>query len=137
MISQKKYIEGLNTLRFFAAFLVIIGHCRSNLISYDIHWMSQSPILYKGEMAVEFFFVLSGFLLTYLAIMEYNKDQAINIKHFFIRRSLRIFPLYYLAVMLSFILLGYLFPIYKGAAYYLFQLKRDSFTICYFYPILY
>src|SRR5690606_22987038 len=53
-----------------------------------------------GHKAVSFFFVLSGFLITYLLLEEKNKTQQISIKDFYIRRLLRIWPVYYLVVLL-------------------------------------
>ncbi|WHF51445.1 acyltransferase [Chryseobacterium gotjawalense] len=44
------------------------------------------------------FFVLSGFLITYLLLKEYQKTKTIKIKDFYIRRILRIWPLYYLYI---------------------------------------
>ena len=53
-----------------------------------------------GEMAVSFFFVLSGFLITYLLLEEDKKFGKISITRFYMRRILRIWPLYYLIVVL-------------------------------------
>ena len=52
------------------------------------------------------FFVLSSYLITRLLVFEYRKTGRISIFHFFMRRSLRIWPLYYLALLLGF----YIFP---------------------------
>ncbi|MDB4584548.1 acyltransferase, partial [Draconibacterium sp.] len=49
-------------------------------------------------------FVLSGFLITYLLVFDKIKNGQINIKKFLIRRSLRIWPLYYLMVIIVFLL---------------------------------
>ncbi len=62
-------------------------------------------------MGVNFFFVLSGFLITYLLINEKEKYQKINIRYFYIRRILRIWPLYYAALLIG--LVG--FPLLKSA----------------------
>jgi peptidoglycan/LPS O-acetylase OafA/YrhL len=45
---------------------------------------------------VRIFFVISGFLITYLLIAEQRQTGAINLPDFYIRRALRIFPAYYL-----------------------------------------
>ena len=58
--------------------------------------------------AVNMFFVLSGFLITYLLLTEGELNTGINIKKFYIRRILRIWPLYYLVLIIS------LFFIYFG-----------------------
>lgn len=48
-----------------------------------------------GSQAVEFFFVLSGFLITWLLLREEDRDGSISLRGFYIRRSLRIFPPFY------------------------------------------
>ncbi len=56
-------------------------------------------------MGVYFFFVLSGFLITYLLLEEKKQYSKIKIKEFYIRRILRIWPLYYLIVIIGFFIL--------------------------------
>lgn len=135
MAQPKYYLRGLNTLRFFAAMLVVIFHCNDALRQVDEALMSRMPIFFKGPQAVDFFFVISGYLLTYLACHEYAKHGRLDVKAFFARRVLRIFPLYYLAVFLGLFLIGYLYPkIYgqtflsftfaEGLPYYLFFLPN-------------
>ena len=53
-----------------------------------------------GEHGVTMFFVLSGFLITFLLLKEYKKINTIKIKEFYIRRILRIWPLYFLYIIL-------------------------------------
>lgn len=95
-----QYLKGLNPLRFFAALLVLAAHAQQNLSSLGIPHIRWG-IFYLGADAVHFFFALSGFLLTYLAISECDKTGTLNIKRFFIKRILRIWPLYYLCVLLG------------------------------------
>lgn len=52
-----------------------------------------------------FFFVLSGFLITYLLLVEKDKFGTIAIKKFYIRRILRIWPLYFFILILGFFVL--------------------------------
>lgn len=52
-------------------------------------------LLKRGQLGVHLFFAISGFLITTLLIREKDRHGRISIRHFFIRRSLRIFPLYY------------------------------------------
>lgn len=54
-------------------------------------------------VGVDFFFIISGFLITYLLLQEKNNTGKIHIGAFFLRRMLRIFPLYYLIILLSFL----------------------------------
>jgi peptidoglycan/LPS O-acetylase OafA/YrhL len=51
--------------------------------------------LFDGPLGVRFFFVISGFLITWLLLLEVQKNGAINLKNFYIRRALRILPVYF------------------------------------------
>lgn len=61
--------------------------------------------LRSGWVGVQIFFVLSGFLITYLMLAEKQRTQKISLKDFYIRRALRIWPLYYFMLgMYAFVL---------------------------------
>lgn len=99
----KVYFSNLNGLRFLAALLVIIHHIEQfkQLLGqknhFDIYWVRVI-----GPAGVILFFVLSGFLITYLLLTEQLETGTISIRNFYVRRVLRIWPLYYLIVMASF-----------------------------------
>ncbi|MFM2226281.1 MAG: hypothetical protein RJA07_2483 [Bacteroidota bacterium] len=100
-IVKKKstWFKGLNALRFFAASLVVLMHVQSNLkIQHLPHYLDY-PINSKGLWAVSFFFVLSGFLITYLLLAERKKTSTIKIKDFYLRRVFRIWPLYFFVII--------------------------------------
>lgn len=74
-----------------------------------------------GKNGVYIFFVLSGFLITYLLLAEKAERQTIALKKFYIRRILRIWPLYYFIVLLSFVVLPLLaqnIPALRQETYY-------------------
>ncbi len=113
LTDKRVHFPGLNGLRFIAAYFVIIGHIElfkfkaglTTLISYEY----THPLLsHLGRQGVNIFFVLSGFLITYLLISEFKFTENINIGKFYIRRILRIWPLYFFIVLLSFFLLPYI-----------------------------
>lgn len=60
----------------------------------------------SGHIGVVLFFVISGYLITTLLLKEQKTHNKISIRNFYIRRILRILPLYYLILILSFVLLG-------------------------------
>ncbi len=104
---QKVYFPNLNGLRFIAAFLVIIHHIEqiksaSKIASY---WGITPFIGIIGNLGVVLFFVLSGFLITYLLLAEEYSFKTISIKKFYIRRILRIWPLYFLIIIFAFFIL--------------------------------
>ncbi len=100
------YFSGINSLRFMAALAVIITHIEllKGTFGFESYW--KNPIIFNlGGMGVYFFFVLSGFLITYLLLVEKEEYGKIAIKQFYLRRILRIWPLYYLILLLGFFVL--------------------------------
>ena len=55
---------------------------------------------FQGHLAVDVFFVISGFLIAYYLFSEYKKYQTLNIKKFYLRRALRLLPAYFVAIFL-------------------------------------
>lgn len=93
-------------MRFFAALAVIITHTELIKNSFGLTNKWKSPLFFNlGGLGVYFFFVLSGFLITFLLLNEKEKFGTISIKQFYIRRILRIWPLYYFILILGFFIL--------------------------------
>ena len=82
----------LDGLRFICIAAVLWHHSpiKPQFAEYDI--------LGKGFLGVDFFFVLSGFLITTLLLREERKTGTFSIRKFYWRRILRIIPIYYLVV---------------------------------------
>ena len=76
-----KHLPALDGLRAIAAFLVVFYH-------YGYSWC-------PAGLGVLGFFVLSGFLITWLLLKEEERFGGISLKQFYIRRGLRIFPAFY------------------------------------------
>jgi peptidoglycan/LPS O-acetylase OafA/YrhL len=101
---SQSYFPQLDGIRTLAVLMVIISHWYRG---------SSTPILYYGgAMGVSLFFVLSGFLITHILLgqqerfLEGGKEiKTAILKTFYIRRTLRIFPIYYLYVT-TLLLLG-------------------------------
>lgn len=93
---------GLNGLRAIAAYCVLMFHSFQISSFYESKWADLfAKFSYLGKGALTLFFVLSGFLITYLLMQEQEKHGKIALGAFYKRRSLRIFPLYYLMVLIS------------------------------------
>ncbi len=103
---EKIYFPGLNGLRFFAAFSVLLYHIEAlKSFSRMPNWVA-SPFLHSlGPYGVVCFFSLSGFLITYLLLEESARTGGIRVRRFYMRRILRIWPLYYFIVVLGFLIL--------------------------------
>ncbi len=104
------FFPRINALRFMAALAVIITHIELIKGAFGHKDIWKNPVIFNlGGLGVYFFFVLSGFLITYLLLVEKENYTKIKIKDFYIRRLLRIWPLYYLVISIGFFLLPY-FP---------------------------
>ncbi len=98
------YFKNLNGLRFFAAAMVLVSHIEQIRLLRGMGSLFNHPLFSSlGKLGVIFFFVLSGFLITYLLIDEKEKspEQHISFKNFYMRRILRIWPLYFMIVILG------------------------------------
>ncbi len=101
------YLDGLNGIRAIAAIGVVISHITLRLSDFKLNPYifgtaadgSPKGLLLAGN-AVSMFFSLSGFLITYLLLLEKEERGKINIPFFYARRILRIWPLYYLFLII-------------------------------------
>ena len=81
-----RHLPGLDGLRALCVLSVIASH---------------SGLAPLGGLGVNTFFVLSGFLITWLLLEEWNKSSDISLKNFYVRRVLRIFPAYYVFIIIT------------------------------------
>ncbi|MFM2194585.1 MAG: hypothetical protein RL092_185 [Bacteroidota bacterium] len=126
---KKEHFKGIDSLRFFAALAVFFTHVElvKKFTGYGTHWIVPderitkftalqsvvskevgwlSPLIaYSSALGVVFFFVLSGFLITYLLLKEKENYGEIQVKSFYLRRILRIWPLYYFIFIIGFFVL--------------------------------
>lgn len=58
-------------------------------------WVRLFDWLFDGILGVRCFFVISGLLITWLLLGELARTGSVNLKHFYIRRALRILPVYW------------------------------------------
>ncbi|WP_269686371.1 acyltransferase family protein [Flavobacterium lacustre] len=102
-MKERIYLPGLNGLRVIAAMAVVITHINNRL---DYFGLPKAPLLDLASYGVTVFFTLSGFLITYLLLKEFELTGTINMKKFYMRRILRIWPLYYLYLFIVILLNG-------------------------------
>ncbi|HWB94882.1 MAG TPA: acyltransferase [Puia sp.] len=91
----KVYFKNLDGIRFLAAFMVVVHHSIFFKKDYSpaYPWIERSIEL-MGRLGVSLFFILSGFLISYLLLVERDTTGTISFRNFYIRRILRIWPLY-------------------------------------------
>ena len=127
--NAKVYFPSLNGLRFIAAFVVIIHHLEQIKLFYGLPSLFFRVPFFKivGELGVTLFFVLSGFLITYLLLAEKERFKTIDVKKFYVRRILRIWPLYYLVITLGLFVFPHIhffdIPQYTDQVHYKFGVK--------------
>ena len=95
----KLHFASLEALRFFAFLKVFFFH-----VPVQLDWPVLQYLKRGGGIGVEFFFVLSGFLITYLLVVDKQTNGQVGVRNFLVRRSLRIWPLFYAGVLLAFLL---------------------------------
>jgi peptidoglycan/LPS O-acetylase OafA/YrhL len=144
----KVYFPGLHGLRFFAAMMVVFSHVElmKDYHGYPNLYASNLAVYESGRMGVTLFFVLSGFLISYLLLAEQKVSGSISVKKFYGRRILRIWPLYYLLVLITFIVLpriGFFavpryseaLPLYFRYTFPLFLLLLPQLALSIFEPV--
>ena len=92
------HLPGLNGLRAIAALSVMWGHTfQKDFGDWGINGYPL-PVVSDG---VTLFFVISGFLITYLLLNEQEQSGRVSIPKFYMRRILRIWPIYYLYMVIA------------------------------------
>lgn len=132
---SKIFFENLDGLRTIAFLLVFVSHSFKEWSS-NRNFYTNLPLrflhmtLSSGGLGVSIFFALSGFLITYLLVQEDAVKGKINISFFYLRRILRIWPLYYVLLFLTFAIYPLLINYYgynalqSRPAYYLLFLSN-------------
>lgn len=96
IVHKAIHLPGLNGLRAIAALSVVIAHSTQEGISdFGLPWLFNIPL---AGYSVTLFFVISGFLITYLLVNEFDRTDTVNVGKFYVRRILRIWPIYYLFI---------------------------------------
>jgi len=106
---QNRHLPGLDGLRGLAAMAIVIHHLEQSRLFFGLstYW-NWYPIQRLGVLGVSFFFVLSGFLITHLLLTEQLETGKINLRKFYIRRVLRIWPLYFALTLAGFFVIPHI-----------------------------
>lgn len=103
-----RYFANLDGLRFMCIAMVLWHHAQPMP-------KGTAQLLDRGFLGVDFFFVLSGFLITTLLLREAARNGRISLPGFYLRRILRIVPIYFFVVTL----VALLYIVVKGETQYL------------------
>lgn len=109
---QQVYFMNLDIIRFIAAYMIVIFHIfygwqanwgNPKFLTHDngqFTWLGKfiENAIHNMSFGVDIFFLISGFLITYLLIREKEQSGKIAIGKFYMRRVLRIWPLYFLTL---------------------------------------
>jgi peptidoglycan/LPS O-acetylase OafA/YrhL len=96
MDAKRRYFDTLDALRFLSFVKIFLLHLPITAFPW-FNFFREG-----GDIGVSFFFVLSGFLITYFLLEEKTRTGEIVLKKFYLKRFLRIWPLYYLMVAFAF-----------------------------------
>jgi peptidoglycan/LPS O-acetylase OafA/YrhL len=132
-LSHQKFLQvrifgALDGLRALSIIGVIWLHAW--IVSPSYERLKSIPILRMGGFGVDVFFAISGFLITTLLLREKHKSGQISLRAFYIRRTLRIWPLYY-ATLAFYILLVLLVQRGTGRDHVFFHYLPGYLTFTY------
>jgi peptidoglycan/LPS O-acetylase OafA/YrhL len=130
MDTQRIYFKNLDILRFLSAYAIVLLHCFFGWKAFFGHPAfitdSLSPTLlarleifvHNFSFGVDVFFIISGFLITYLLLSENARTGKVEVMKFYIRRAFRIWPLYFLLVLTAPLLTYFFFEPSPTYAYH-------------------
>lgn len=137
---RKLWFPHLDGLRTFAFLAVFVSHAFHHLPPLMHHATPRlgflaDRVVNLGEVGVSFFFVLSGFLITYLVLRETAETGRLSLLAFYTRRVLRIWPLYYAALVFPFVVypiislrwLGHATHVNRNPVWYVLFLSNFDF----------
>lgn len=100
---RQAHIPALDGVRAIAILMVMIFHFFQGSVQTNAVWKAVEKATALGQTGVDLFFVLSGFLITGILLDSCRRKHAL--KTFYLRRTFRIFPLYYGYLIVAFLLL--------------------------------
>lgn len=136
MYTNINYFKSLNTLRFIAAYFVLIHHSESMKAKNGIARICTLSFFENGSLAVNFFFVLSGFLITYFLLKEKKRTKNVEVRKFYLKRILRIYPLYYLLIVFGTVIVPFLIGKFHIDYDIPYTLSETWYYFIFFLPIL-
>ena len=130
------YRPELDALRFLAFLMVFTHHAFLSSVIFalpSLPWIERIPagIALGGQFGVDLFFVLSAYLITELLLREKLDSGTVDVKGFYVRRILRIWPLYFIFLLFCLVLPAFspaVFPM-KAFTYFVLLSGNIYFTL--------
>jgi len=105
------HLPALDGLRGLAVLMVLVVHFVGSMLATNGFERAVVAVAKHGLLGVDLFFVLSGFLIT--GLLYEGHDKPHYLRNFYMRRVLRIFPLYYGVLLLVFVVAPWI-PLFRG-----------------------
>ncbi len=130
------HIVPLDGVRATAALMVLFFHCFQIASFSSPAGLMLQKIGFLGQTGVSLFFVLSGFLITRILLQQVKDPNYLF--NFFVRRALRIFPLYFIYLCIIYFILPILFrkPIPDFSQQWYYWLYLQDFAITFRWPAI-
>ena len=131
---QHVYVPAFDGLRCLCILMVIVDHVWTEVSAPD-SWYHD--VARRGWYGVDVFFVLSGFLITWILASEYDATGSISLRRFYWRRFLRLMPAYWIAISINLAVQSFLNPSYFSAmllALPLFLTYTLNIAVAFGYP---
>jgi peptidoglycan/LPS O-acetylase OafA/YrhL len=94
-------LPGVDGWRAISIAMVLGAHSTA-MAGFQSQWYTAFKWAFDGNLGVRFFFVISGFLITFLMVQEQHKNGSVSLRKFYLRRALRILPVYYAFILVVF-----------------------------------
>lgn len=97
-------LDGVDVLRGLAIFFVLMNHVNIRLIQAHLEYAKGLPdqlvssLVWNGQLGVQIFFAVSGFLITSTTLRRWGSLSRVNIRDFYLLRFARIAPLFVLLI---------------------------------------
>ena len=141
--SSQKFIPEIDALRFFAIIPVMFAHMSQAFLDYNVNFDIElikeesllREIMYNGNLGVQLFFGISGFILT-LPFINVPRSE-LRFKKYFLRRLIRIEPPYFIALILFFVVhlfmgtesFAFLWERFVSSFFYVHNLYHHSYSL--------
>lgn len=128
--TERFYLPQLNGLRLVAFLMIFFVHApvffftTSSSYLFEMNKLINNKLQISLNFGVDLFFCLSAFLITTILLLEFENKNTFSITNFLIRRVLRLWPLYFLYLLIVYLVL----PISNVMPNDIFTLGSEEYT---------